>query len=77
MPPFVLDYAERKLKLGIELDGPSHLAAGAGEKDAARTLYLANKGWTIIRFSNADVIEDIEAVVEAIWLKAMEISNER
>ena len=76
MPPFILDFAERKLKLGIELDGPSHFIEGATEKDAARTLYLEGKGWTIIRFTNADVVEDMDAVVDAIWDKAMEIKNE-
>ena len=75
MPPFVLDFAERKLKLAIELDGPSHFIEGAAERDAARTQYLEVKGWTVIRFSNADVVEDIDAVVEAIWLKAMELRD--
>ena len=70
-----MDLAERRLKLGIELDGPSHFIDGASEKDAARTHYLENKGWTIIRFTNVDVVEDIDAVVDAIWQKAMEMRN--
>lgn len=77
MPPFVLNFAERKLKLAIELDGPSHFEDGAAERDAARTQYLEAKGWTVIRFSNADVVEDINTVVEAIWLKATELRNEK
>ena len=75
MPPFILDFAERKLKLGIELDGPSHFIDGAAEKDAARTLYLEKKGWTIIRFTNADVVEGIDTVIDAIWDKAMELRD--
>jgi very-short-patch-repair endonuclease len=57
------------------VDGPSHFEGGEAEHDAARTEYLENKGWTVIRFSNADVVDDIDAVVEAIWLKAMEIRD--
>ena len=76
VPPYVLDFAERRLKLAIEIDGPSHFADGAAEKDAARTAYLESKGWTVIRFTNADVVEDINAVIEAIWIKAMEMKGE-
>ena len=77
MPPYVLDFAVRKLKPAIEIDGPSHFVEGVAEKDAARTEYLETKGWTGIRFTNADVIEDIDAVVEAIWLRAMELQDEQ
>ena len=76
VPPYVLDFAERRLKLAIEIDGPIHFADGAAEKDAARTAYLESKGWTVIRFTNADVVEDINAVIEAIWIKAMEMKGE-
>ena len=76
VPPYVLDFAERRLKLAIEIDGPSHFMDGAADNDAARTAYLAAKGWTVIRFTNSDVVEDIDAVVEAIWLKAMEMKGE-
>ena len=75
VPPYVLDFAERKLKLAIEIDGPSHFVEGAADRDTARTAYLETKCWTVIRFTNADVIEDIDAVVEAIWLKAMELRD--
>lgn len=77
VPPYVLDFAVRKLKPAIEIDGPSHFVEGVAEKDAARTEYLETKGWTGIRFTNADVIEDIDAVVEAIWLRAMELQDEQ
>ena len=33
------------------------------------------KGWSVIRFTNADVVEDINAVIEAIWLKALEFRD--
>jgi len=75
VPPYVLDFAVRKLKHAIEVDGPSHFEDGAAEKDAARTEYLETKGWTVIRFTNADVVDYIDAVVEAIWLKAMELRD--
>jgi len=61
---------------GRRRDGLSHFADGAAEKDAARTAYLESKSWTVIRFTNADVVEDINAVIEAIWIKAMEMKGE-
>lgn len=75
VPPYVLDFAERTLKLAIEIDGPSHFEDGASEREAVRTKYLEAKGWSVIRFTNADVVEDINAVIEAIWLKALELRD--
>ena len=61
---FIIDLACRSLKIGIELDGGHH-ASQIG-KDDARTAYLAAQGWTILRFWNNDVMDNLDGVVTVI-----------
>ena len=63
---FILDFYCPARRLAVELDGSSHDGAEAQEYDAARTEYLASVGIRVLRFANADVFHDVEAVVEAI-----------
>jgi very-short-patch-repair endonuclease len=52
--------------LVVELDGETH---GAQEDyDAERTRFLGSKGYRMLRFSNRDVRQNIEGVLEAITL---------
>ena len=54
------------MKLLIELDGPSHALPGADVRDAARTRWLQSEGYTVIRFWNAEVFENIDGVLDTI-----------
>lgn len=63
--PFILDFLCAKLKLVVEVDGASH--EGREEYDRRRTIYLKGHGFTVIRFTNEEVYEDVESVVGRIW----------
>ncbi|TPG22563.1 DUF559 domain-containing protein [Sphingomonas koreensis] len=60
----IVDIACRSVRLAIELDGGHH--ALQTEKDQARTEYLEARGWTVMRFWNNDVIDNVEGVVQVI-----------
>ncbi|MEO0441319.1 MAG: DUF559 domain-containing protein [Pseudomonadota bacterium] len=62
--PYVCDFAARTAKLVIELDGDSH--SGQVEYDRSRTVFLEHEGYRVVRFTNADVMSNVEGVVEAI-----------
>lgn len=62
--PFFADFLCRKLKLVIELDGHSHDVAP--QRDTARDAWMADQGYTVLRFTNADVHGNVEGVVKAI-----------
>ena len=64
--PFIADFVARSYKLIIELDGDSH--GNQADYDAKRTTYLAAQGYRVIRFSNSDVIGNLDGVLEAILL---------
>jgi very-short-patch-repair endonuclease len=65
--PYVADFAARDLGLVIELDGDSH--AGREAYDAARTAFIESEGYRVIRFSNSDVMTNIEGVTRAILIE--------
>lgn len=63
--PYIADFACRTpMLLVVELDGDTH---GAQEDyDAERTQFLESKGYRVLRFSNRDVVQNIEGVLETI-----------
>ena len=69
--PYVVDFACVTCHLVIEIDGMSHDSRPA--HDAARTRYLENLGYTVMRFSNEDVYSNREGVVREIVHKAQEL----
>ena len=62
--PFICDFVARTARLIIELDGGQH--AVAADYDSKRTIFLELRGYRVIRFWNADVLENIEGVVTVI-----------
>ena len=61
---YIADFASRSERLVIELDGDIH-----GERqayDSAHTRSLEARGYRVIRFTNADVMTNIDGVLQAI-----------
>jgi len=63
-PPWIIDFACPGKKLAVEIDGGYHDQQAA--KDASRTAFLEREGWRVLRFTNEDVQQDVEAVAIAI-----------
>src|SRR5512147_2434941 len=62
---YIVDFFCAKSKLVIEVDGDSH--AEQMEYDAARTQWLSEQHqYRVLRFTNHDVLTNIETVVETI-----------
>ncbi|MCM8731706.1 endonuclease domain-containing protein [Hephaestia sp. GCM10023244] len=60
----IVDIACRSARIAIELDGGHH--ALQTEQDKARTTYLEARGWTVLRFWNNDVTDNLDGVVQVI-----------
>ena len=58
------DFCCRAKKLVIELDGHSHGSTQVA--DAERTARLAKLGYRVIRFSNSEIMSNLEGVLHAI-----------
>jgi very-short-patch-repair endonuclease len=63
---FVIDFYTVELKLAIEIDGDSHFADGAEVADRERQSFIESSGIRFLRFTNQQVYEELDAVIEAI-----------
>ena len=61
---FVLDFVCLERWLVIEVDGGQHLE---NERDQRRDKRLQEAGFHVLRFWNNQVLQETDAVVEAIW----------
>jgi very-short-patch-repair endonuclease len=50
----------------VELDGDQHGRDGALAHDANRTRQLEAAGWRVLRFWNAQVLRELDSVLETI-----------
>lgn len=60
---YILDFYCPELNLAIEVDGDSHFIDDGPEKDAIRSQFIQDKGIRILRFTNADIIKNLEGVL--------------
>ena len=63
---YIADFMCKELKLVIELDGLTHQNEEAQAKDSIRTLDLKNVGFTVIRFTDEEVLTDLPSVISNI-----------
>jgi very-short-patch-repair endonuclease len=63
---FVIDFYAPQLKLAIEIDGESHTGEQAQDYDAERQMFLESKGTRFLRFTNQQVMENLDQVIETI-----------
>ncbi|KAB7649096.1 DUF559 domain-containing protein [Polymorphobacter fuscus] len=62
--PYIADFAARREKLIIEIDGRSHDHSIA--HDARREAFLASRGYRVLHITNADVASDRDSVARHI-----------
>jgi very-short-patch-repair endonuclease len=64
---FIVDFYCPKARLVIELDGGQHYEEKSNARDKDRDERLHGMGLKVLRFSNRDVMEKLDAVIESIW----------
>lgn len=71
---FIVDFYCRKLNLVIEIDGSSHMHEATMAHGLARENKLHNLGLSILRFSENEVRNQIDDVLEKIdaWIEQSE-----
>ncbi|APW72782.1 MULTISPECIES: endonuclease domain-containing protein [unclassified Sphingopyxis] len=62
--PYIADFSSREPMLVIEIDGDTH--AGREAYDRARTAYFEEQGYRVIRFTNRDVLTNMDGVLEQL-----------
>ena len=67
---FIVDFVSFEKRIVIELDGGQHKMNV--EKDNKRDRFLAENGYTVLRFWDSEVIENMEGVLEVIRKKCLQ-----
>jgi BirA family biotin operon repressor/biotin-[acetyl-CoA-carboxylase] ligase len=70
---FVVDFACRRLKLAIELDGGQH---SDSPTDANRMKVIEAHGYNVIRFWNHDVLQNTDGVLQRM-VEEIELARNR
>lgn len=63
---YIVDFMCKPLKLIIEVDGFTHLFDEVKKNDKVRQENLEMAGFTVIRFTDNEVLTDIGSVIESI-----------
>lgn len=66
---YIVDFYCPECALVIELDGDSHYQEGAQEYDAIRDEFMRSMDLQVLRFTNVDVMNNLESVVMKICEK--------
>ena len=69
---YIADFVALEVGLIIEVDGAYHSERQQEEDDERRTRDLKTMGFDVMRFSNEEVLYDIEKVIEDIIQKIQE-----
>ena len=64
---YIVDFYSPKAKLGIEIDGSQHFDPEHIEKDRKRDRALSELGLRVMRFTNLQVLNEIDGVLELIY----------
>ena len=63
---YIVDFVSIEKKIVIEVDGAYHSELEQKVYDEGRTERLRNLGFNVIRFSNEDILNNIESVITTI-----------
>ena len=74
---YIADYYCHELKLIIEVDGGIHLSEENKQNDKNREMSLNEHSIEIIRFTNEEVSNEIDVVIEKISLKINELKKKK
>ncbi|MGJ0397192.1 MAG: endonuclease domain-containing protein [Methylocystis sp.] len=66
MGNYIADFVAHSCKLVVEVDGESHSFEERIRHDARRDQWLASRGYRVLRFTNDDVMRNLEGVVLSI-----------
>ena len=64
---YIVDFYCPAANLVVEVDGGQHYTEEGKAKDKRRDDDLAGLGLKVLRFSNSDVLKEIDAVLQVIW----------
>jgi very-short-patch-repair endonuclease len=74
MGNFIADFVAHSCKLVVEVDGESHNFEERIRHDARRDEWFASRGYRVLRYTNDDVMKNLEGVVLSILEAAEQVA---
>lgn len=71
----IVDFYCHELKLIIEIDGYSHQNEDSYNHDLKRQKFLENSGYKVIRFTDEQILKDLDNVINTIMYKITMLSR--
>lgn len=63
---YKIDVGNEALRIAIEIDGSSHSSEKVKAADRKKQALLTSRGWTVLRFTNAEVMNRLEECLSTI-----------
>jgi very-short-patch-repair endonuclease len=63
---YIVDFYCHKHQLVVEIDGDTHGQEDIQKKDQIRTDFLESNGLRVVRFTNREVVNNIEGVMKIL-----------
>ncbi len=63
---YIVDFYCSTAELAVEIDGGQHYTVKGSVKDTRRDRYLRTQGLTVLRFSDREVFENLNGILERI-----------
>lgn len=74
---YIVDFYCSECNLVIEIDGESHFSSDALANDAVRDRLLHELNLYVMRFTNREIIEDLNSVLSAIFEQVNSATTDR
>jgi very-short-patch-repair endonuclease len=74
---YIADFYSHDVLLVIEVDGSSHFNAEAQYRDAKKTEYIEGTGITLLRFTDDEVLDKIDYVLDTIRKHIVEFQKKK
>ena len=72
--PYIVDFCAPRLGLVIEIDGDVHVLPDQKHQDINRTKEIEALGFRVIRYSNQDILKNLEGVLSDLLSQIEETS---
>jgi len=74
---YIVDFYCPKLKLVVEIDGATHDHPDTQKKDQEKQEYLESEGFTVIRYNDEEILNELNAMWDNLHNICKSIANQK
>ena len=70
---YIVDFYCHEIGLVVEIDGDVHGYEERRKRDRIKDEFLKNRGFTVVRYTNRDVYDNLEGVMGDLYMRCEEL----